>query len=130
MQVNYFLICEAAALAADGKQILHGIFDIIGSASFPTMHPVLYLAGEIFDCPSESNAGNISIKKKGDEHPIFSQDMQIQAAPARGTVGGLRAGLLFRMSPLPIPSPGEYEIILKINGEVAKITRFNAFQTT
>ncbi len=133
MQIDYFVLADAVAVA-DGKHYIHGAgWDTLFAATFPAHHPSLSVAVRLRIPWEETNqqfALEVDVLLDGEEHD------SILAEPLRGIVNAQRppqappgSDLLLHLAlgftNLQFERPGLYAVVLRIDGLPLADSPFN-----
>jgi hypothetical protein len=90
-----------------GKYQLIGIFQAIGGREFPLLHPILTVYISLTDGRGKISLRLQLIDAEEEREPIFKLNKDIQLDDPR-TI----AEMLFQVSGIQFPSPGEYRLQL------------------
>jgi hypothetical protein len=132
LQVECFIIADAAETANGKVSLLGGAWDELKSAAFPTLHPRLALAIVISVPWLETNQEHkLTINLvDGDGHPILPQPLTGNFAvgrPPTVTPGDpLKVPLSININNLRIEQEGRYTFTLELNGQERAKTSFRA----
>jgi hypothetical protein len=123
VNVALALLADAANLSADGKLNILGVFNTIFSDQYPAVHPDMKLVLRLQLHPAElEHPKQVSVQFRNDEGRRidgFGADFTVQATPAMGTGGEmLTTDSVVSVSNLYLESPGMYEFVILVNGEV------------
>ncbi len=125
MKLNYFLMCDAAAIAQDGKLIIHGVFERMWavrepSREQPAIHPSMALVFQVEDVERSQNLqGRIELTHVQTGEKIGVQQLTIGAEP-----GMDRFNVVTAMPMIPLPFLGDYLFTLYIQDEKIGETKF------
>jgi hypothetical protein len=108
-EVIFALLCDYALTDAAGKLSIIGIFDRVLVSPFPAMHAQLFLVARWTGDPGTLAAIETRIWSPSRE--LIGAVPQTVQFGSDGT-----ANVLMRVSPLPLPSPGEYTFELLLGG--------------
>jgi hypothetical protein len=103
MLADYVLVDNA------GKLSIIGIFDRLFAAPFPSLHPQLFIVARWTGGPSKAEATEIRAWSPGGELLVGAQQ------PLEFGPDG-KANTIARLSPLPLPGPGDYTLELLAGG--------------
>lgn len=118
-----FLICDQVIVDRDSnKKTIVGVFDRINVRQFPTMYAPLSLYARVIDAEGEYDV-RIDYVKVADEAALARIEAKAVARDRHAP-----AEFSFRLPPIPIPSAGEYEFRLWMNGRYIHRVKFNAVQ--
>ncbi|MEM7414016.1 MAG: hypothetical protein AAF389_00885 [Gemmatimonadota bacterium] len=119
MEVDLALLADAATIDGSGKLNILGVFDRLGTASFPTRHPRLALVLRFSAGVHEMGHHQVAIALKGpDSSQVVRIDgeMNLSAGPL-----GVRSGVLvphiLNMDGLVFPVEGRYAFDVSVDGE-------------
>ena len=119
MEVDLALIADAATIDSSGKLSILGIFDRIGTSSFPAQHPHMVLVLRFISAVNEAGKHQITIALKdpaGREVVGVDGEMQLGLGPAGGG-SGIRVPHVLHLDGLVFPVPGLYAFDVRVDGE-------------
>ena len=119
MEVDLTLIADAATIDSSGKLSILGIFDRIGTSSFPAQHPHMVLVLRFIAAVNEAGKHQITIALKdpaGREVVGVDGEMQLGLGPA-GSGSGIRVPHVLHLDGLVFPVPGLYAFDVRVDGE-------------
>lgn len=119
MEVDLALLADAATIDGSGKLNILGIFDRLGTSSFPTRHPRLSLVLRFSAGVHEVGKHEIAIILKspdGQEVVRIDGEMNLSAGP-RGVSAGVLVPHILNMDGLVFPLPGMYSFDVIVDGE-------------
>ena len=119
MEVELALIADAATIDSSGKLSILGIFDRIGTSSFPAQHPHMVLVLRFIAAVNEAGKHQITIALKdpaGREVVGVDGEMQLGLGPAGGG-SGIRVPHVLHLDGLVFPVPGLYAFDVRVDGE-------------
>ena len=119
MEVDLALIADAATIDSSGKLSILGIFDRIGTSSFPAQHPHMVLVLRFIAAVNEAGKHQITIALKdpaGREGVGVDGEMQLGLGPAGGG-SGIRVPHVLHLDGLVFPVPGLYAFDVRVDGE-------------
>ena len=119
MEVDLALIADAATIDSSGKLSILGIFDRIGTSSFPAQHPHMVLVLRFIAAVNEAGKHQITIALKdpaGREVVGVDGEMQLGLGPAGGG-SGIRVLHVLHLDGLVFPVPGLYAFDVRVDGE-------------
>ena len=119
MEVDLALIADAATIDSSGKLSILGIFDRIGTSSFPAQHPHMVLVLRYIAAVNEAGKHPITIALKepaGREVVGVDGEMQLGLGPAGGG-SGIRVPHVLHLDGLVFPVPGLYAFDVRVDGE-------------
>ena len=119
MEVDLALIADAAPIDSSGKLSILGIFDRIGTSSFPAQHPHMVLVLRFIAAVNEAGKHQITIALKdpaGREVVGVDGEMQLGLGPAGGG-SGIRVPHVLHLDGLVFPVPGLYAFDVRVDGE-------------
>ena len=119
MEVDLALIADAATIDSSGKLSILGIFNRIGTSSFPARHPHMVLVLRFIAAVNEAGKHQITIALKdpaGREVVGVDGEMQLGLGPA-GSGSGIRVPHVLHLDGLVFPVPGLYAFDVRVDGE-------------
>jgi hypothetical protein len=119
MEVDLALIADAATIDSSGKLSILGIFDRIGTSSFPAQHPHMVLVLRFIAAVNEAGKHQITIALKdpaGREVVGVDGEMQLGLGLAGGG-SGIRVPHVLHLDGLVFPVPGLYAFDVRVDGE-------------
>ena len=119
MEVDLALIADAATIDNSGKLSILGIFDRIGTSSFPARHPRMVLVLRFIAALNETGKHRIWITLRdptGKEVVGVDGEMQLGPGPA-GDGGGIRVPHVLHLDGLVFPVPGQYAFDVRVDGQ-------------
>ena len=119
MEVDLTLIADAATIDSSGKLSILGIFDRIGTSSFPAQHPHMVLVLRFIAAVNEAGKHQITIALRdpaGREVVGVDGEMQLGLGPAGGG-SGIRVPHVLHLDGLVFPVPGLYAFDVRVDGE-------------
>ena len=119
MEVDLALIADAATIDSSGKLSILGIFDRIGTSSFPAQHPHMVLVLRFIAAVNEAGKHQITIALKdpaGREVVGGDGEMQLGLGPAGGG-SGIRVPHVLHLDGLVVPVPGLDAFDVRVDGE-------------
>jgi uncharacterized protein DUF6941 len=119
MEVDLALLADAATIDGSGKLNILGIFDRLGTTSFPTRHPRLSLILRFSAGVHEVGKHDVGIILKApDGHEVVRIDGEMNlAAGPRGIAGGVLVPHILNMDGLVFPVAGRYAFDVRVDGE-------------
>jgi hypothetical protein len=111
-RVEWATLADYALIDSSGKLSVLGMFDRLFASPFPSLHPLLFIVARWSGQPTTMTASEIRVWSPGRELLVGAQQ-PIQFGPDGSAV------TIARLSPLPIPAPGEYTIELLVAGASA-----------
>ncbi len=125
---KYFLLCENATLAKDGKISLINVFDDIYAPKYPATHPLAYFVSniEISDVEKESDIEFSLQINHGSRKKLLPQELKIIKKVVKGNS---TVGLIYSISNLFIPSNGIYSAEINAENKVICKLTFRADST-
>jgi hypothetical protein len=123
VNVALALLADAANLSADGKLNILGVFNTIFSDRYPAVHPEMKLVLRLQLHPAElDQPKEVNVQLRNDEGRRidgFGANFSVQATPGVGLGGEmLTTDSVVSVSNLYLESPGTYEFVILVNGEV------------
>lgn len=119
MEVDLALLADAATVDASGKLNILGIFDRLGTSSFPTRHPRMSLVLRFSAGVHEVGKHEVEIVLKGPagkELVRIDGEMNLTAGP-RGVTGGVLVPHVLNLDGLVFPQAGRYAFDVRVDGE-------------
>ena len=119
MEVDLALIADAATIDSSGKLSILGIFDRIGTASFPARHPHMVLILRFTVALNEAGMHEIGITlcdPVGNQVVGIDGEMQLGPGPV-GDGGGIRVPHVLHLDGLVFPVPGQYAFDVRVDGQ-------------
>lgn len=119
MEVDLALLADAATIDGSGKLNILGIFDRLGTNSFPTRHPRLSLVLRFSAGVHEAGRHEVGITLKspdGNELVRLDGEMHLGAGP-REVVNGVLVPHILNMDGLVFPVSGRYTFDVRVDGE-------------
>lgn len=110
--VDWAMLADYAMVDSSGKLSVVGIFDRLWAATVPTLHPLLFVVARWKGPPLGLVTVELSVWGPSKDL-VVSGTQSAQLAPD-GSASGI-----FRLSPLPLASFGEYIVELVSGGESA-----------
>jgi hypothetical protein len=120
MEVDLALIADAATIDSSGKLSILGIFDRIGTSSFPTRHPHMVLILRFIAALNEAGTHEIGITLRdpaGKQVVGIDGEMQLGPGSSGGGGGGIRVPHVLHLDGLVFPIPGNYTFDVRIDGQ-------------
>jgi hypothetical protein len=109
IEIDWVLIADYAMVDAGGKASIVGIFDRVFSPVFPSIQPSVFIVAAWRGAPNRVFAVELRVWSPAKDLLIGGQQ-QVQTGP-EGKANGI-----FSLSPLPLPTPGEYIVELLAEG--------------
>ncbi len=119
MEVDLALIADAATIDSSGKLSILGVFDRIGTSSFPARHPHMVLILRFIAALNEAGTHQIGITLRdpaGRDVVGVDGEMQLGVGSAGGG-GGIRVPHVLHLDGLVFPVPGQYVFDVRVDGE-------------
>lgn len=119
MEIDLALLADAATIDGSGKLNILGIFDRLGTSSFPTRHPRMSLVLRFSSGVDEVGRHEIGIVLKapdGKEVVRVDGEMNLSAGP-RGVTDGVLVPHILNMDGLVFPVRGRYAFDVTVDGE-------------
>jgi len=118
MEVDLALLADAATIDGSGKLNILGIFDRIGTMSFPARHPRMVLILRFSAPLNETGRHEVGIALKGpDGTELVRVDGEMHLSPGPGSGGMIRVPHLLNLDGLVFPRPGPYAFDVRVDGE-------------
>jgi hypothetical protein len=123
MVTEVFVLCDGAN-DSHGKLNILGAFDMIIAEAFPFVHPHCTIALRLRYDHNDSQESKVRIIIQGaaTEPPLASIDAALQRPVSTNPTS--TANLIVNINSLRFEKPGDYSIILQVNGLPAAITPF------
>lgn len=119
MEVDLALLADAATIDGSGKLNILGIFDRLGTHSFPTRHPRMSLVLRFSAGVHEVGRHDIEIVLRapdGKQVIRIDGEMQLSAGPGQVSNGVLVPHIL-NLDGIVFPAPGRYAFDVLVDGE-------------
>jgi hypothetical protein len=119
MEIDLALLADAATIDGSGKLNILGIFDRLGTSSFPTRHPRMSLVLRFSAGVDEVGRHEVGIVLKapdGKEVVRIDGEMNLSAGP-RGVTDGVLVPHILNMDGLVFPVRGRYAFDVIVDGE-------------
>jgi len=117
MFLKYAFLADSVSFDAAGKLSAMGIFDVIYTRQFPTLHRDMALVIVVEGDISEKGDHKLEVELRDDKsNKLAGFDQSIALSPTRLTKTTFRAQLITKLQDMPFPSPGQYEFVFFING--------------
>jgi hypothetical protein len=101
LKVEWALACDYALIDTGGKLSLMGIFERLYAGNFPAVHPLVYIAAQWSGQPG--GVVEVELRIWGPSKEMIGTASQHVELGDNGM-----SGAIMRLSPLPLPAPGEY----------------------
>jgi len=108
---NAFL-ADVVTSDATGKLTAVGIFDVIFSSAFPTVHRDMTLVVRLEGTPAEKGDHNLSVELRDHDANKIAQFGQKIALLPSNIDKILRAQVIVNLRDVPFRSPGQYEFVI------------------
>ncbi|HZK56577.1 MAG TPA: hypothetical protein VFC84_20665 [Desulfosporosinus sp.] len=112
--LRYFIMCDSIS-EVGGKLSFHGVFDMINAVNFPGNHEKCTIVMSWIDGIGKYKLDMEVIASNNDV--IFNNNLEFDLNSQ--TQG---ANIIIQLEGLPLPTPGIYWIIIKLNG--AEVSRY------
>lgn len=119
MEVDLAVLADAATVDGSGKLNILGIFDRLGTSSFPTRHPRMSLVLRFSAGVHEVGKHEVEIVLKGPDGKELVRidgEMNLTAGP-RGVSGGVLVPHVLNLDGLVFPTAGRYSFDVRVDGE-------------
>lgn len=119
MEVDLAVLADAATVDGSGKLNILGIFDRLGTSSFPTRHPRMSLVLRFSAGVHEVGKHEVEILLKGSDGKELVRidgEMNLTAGP-RGVSGGVLVPHVLNLDGLVFPTAGRYSFDVRVDGE-------------
>lgn len=118
MRVTLCKFCDFACMLEGGKGAVIGIFDTIGSATFPMTHSAFHVCLEFEFDPTEAGFCPVEVTLVDDDgHSLFRVNQEIPVAPP--PVGrSTRVLQDFLIENLQFLRPGTYRLDVAVSGKI------------
>ncbi len=121
MVTEVFVMCDGAN-DSHGKLNILGAFDMIVADDFPFVHPHCSIAVRLrhgnSDGPEQKI--NLILKNDADNAPLASVDTTLKRAVSPNPTS--TSNLIIHLNSLRFEKPGDYSIVLKVDGLPVAIT--------
>lgn len=119
MEVDLAVLADAATVDGSGKLNILGIFDRLGTSSFPTRHARLSLVLRFSAGIHEVGKHEVEIVLNGPDGKELVRidgEMNLSAGP-RGVAGGVLVPHVLNLDGLVFPVAGRYSFDVRVDGE-------------
>jgi hypothetical protein len=117
MNHSFALLADHVTETKEGKLVIVGEFDTIGSASFPAAHPSFFLVARFQGSAAEARPHRLLIRLIGpDGRSVLPQDPELQVQAVRVHENVSRANVILNFGGLQFPQPGVYYFRLELDG--------------
>jgi hypothetical protein len=118
MDIDLALLADAATVDASGKLNILGVFDRIGSSSFPARHPRLSLVLRFTAGIQEAGRHHVDIYLRDEDgEEVVHLDGDMQLPPGSGGPGRpIRVPHVLDIDGLVFPRPGRYSFDVRVDG--------------
>lgn len=118
-----WLICDGVHIdPATGKHTILGVFSAIRPQQFPFKHPFMVWFMTVTNCEPGDHKVKISMGlDPNNATPVIERTFTAQG-PLQS------ANLINQISNLTIPEPGEYSIVIEIDGEIILATNLSVLR--
>ena len=117
MDIEVFVLCDAATADIANKLNVLGVFDTIGAMAFPAIHPQCAIAARLRFRYDEKGTHSVTIKLTNEQGiaiaPAFNADFNIVFPEAAVTISH---NIIVSIAALKLEKPGEYSIELSVDG--------------
>lgn len=120
MKPTLLVLADAAAVTADGKLVIHGIFDQLRAPKLPATHPSMALVYQVQDA-EPNRAYSIRIRDVMNEKTVY----ELALPPNADSTRGGKVGGILQLNGMKFESYGAYTISLLSNGEIVSSTTMN-----
>ena len=119
MDIDLALLADAANLDSNGKLNVLGVFDRIGTTTFPARHPRMVLILRFAAPISETGRHKVSIVLRGpDGTQMVRVDGEVQITPKGPVAGGIiRVPHILNLDGLVFHKPGPHAFDIEVGGE-------------
>ena len=108
----YSVLCDDVRREDNGKFILLGLFETIGTREFPAIHPTLFIVNGWIAGVGTFNQYTRILDPNGQESARDQETtFQLPTLKARHSV-------IARFNNLELPKPGEYAVEILLNGDL------------
>ena len=118
MDVDLALLADAATVDGSGKLNILGVFDRLGTSSFPARHPRMALVLRFAAGLNEAGVHDVGIVLRdpdGEEVVRLTGEMQLDPGPGAMTEG-IRVPHVLYMDGLIFARPGRYAFDVEVDG--------------
>lgn len=118
-----WLICDGVHIdPATGKQTILGVFSAIRGQQFPLKHPFMIWFMSLTNCEPGEHKVKISMGlDPNNATPVIDRTFQAQS-PAQSI------NLINQINNLTIQEPGDYSIVVEIDGEILLATNLQVMK--
>ncbi len=123
MQTSFALFADAANISQEGKLNILGIFDALHVTQFPSVHPRAALVVRLKASAADAGQREFTmrwINPEGDELWNSSAQLTIEQPPPHAYEVDIP---LIMSVDLPLDRPGDYYLIVEVDGEEHTLTR-------
>ncbi|MBI1871560.1 MAG: hypothetical protein HYS07_10250 [Chlamydiae bacterium] len=110
--LQFSILCDDVRREHNGKLILLGLFETIGAARFPVVHPTLFVVNRWCNGVGEYRQNTVLRKP---DNSVLAEDevtmIQLNDLKAKHTV-------IARFNNLRFEGPGEYAVEIRLDGEL------------
>lgn len=119
MDIDLALLADAANMDSNGKLNVLGVFDRIGTATFPARHPRMVLILRFAAPISAAGRHKVTITMRGpDGSQMVRVDGEIQIKPKGPVAGGvIRVPHILNLDGLVFQHPGPHAFDIDVDGE-------------
>jgi len=119
MDIDLALLADAATVDASGKLNILGVFDRLGSDSFPARHPRMALVLRFTAGLNEAGSHHVDIRlhdPTGEE--VVHMDGDMQLGPSASTLtDAIRVPHVLNIDGIVFPKAGRYTFDVEVDGE-------------
>ncbi len=118
MDIDLALLADAATIDGSGKLNVLGVFDRIGTSSFPARHPRMSLVLRLAAGLNETGRHDVGIRLTGpDGSELVRLDGEMNLAPGPASAAGMiRVPHVLNLDGLVFPKPGSYAFDVEVDG--------------
>ena len=104
-EIEWAMLADYALIDTTGKLSIIGVFNRLWAPSFPTLHPLLFVVAAWRGAPHAVLAVELRLWGPSKDL-VLTGEQRVELGPDGRSSG------VFRLSPLPMASPGEYIVEL------------------
>lgn len=108
----YSVLCDDVRREDNGKFILLGLFETVGTREFPSVHPILFIVNGWIGGVGAFRQYTRILDPSGQEL-ARDQETTFQLSTLKS-----RHSVIARFSNLELPQPGEYAVEILLNGDL------------
>ena len=116
MRVDLAVLADYAAMTADQKLLIVGVFDTVWLGSFPATYPSIYLALRVIVGPDDQGDHQLDLRladPKGDQLVALRADFSVKPPDAGDEAGALQ--LVLQFGNVEFKEPGLHAVDILID---------------